>query len=363
MKNLFFMLLLLPSLALALEVDEKLTVRIVKTSESKKTVMLNRGTEDGLAENDHAKFIVTSGIVARAVCIKVSPTRSVWSVYRLVNADFIVNDSVMSIKITPPVKITKDDSQMLITDDVPSKVTGDPQTLGIPLAEGAQDLTTGTADEKIVDADLKALDEDERPTSIAERNREVFGFVHISGLTSNTKSNTGDVSFNNSQSYHHFGLGGEFYAQREREWYSKFSLMGGLSLLRENSQSYQGAGITNELTEFNFGVNWHPWKLPSTTGDFIPFFHLGFNIGSVKSTYKSGAESIGTPISGSANGSTSGFSVGFGYKFYTYKGWGARALLDYYMRTEKYDKGDLNGITFNKKVGGPRLLLGISYRF
>jgi len=92
----------------ALEVDEKLTARIIRTSETRKTIMVNRGTEDGLVEGDHAKFIVTAGIVARGVCVKVSPTRSVWSIYRLVNADFIVNDSVMTLKMTPPVKITKD---------------------------------------------------------------------------------------------------------------------------------------------------------------------------------------------------------------------------------------------------------------
>ena len=141
MKQIFSLILMMISFsALALEVDEKLTVRIIKTSESRKTVMINRGIEDGLAENDHARFIVTAGIVARAVCVKVSPTRSVWSVYRLVNADFILADSVMTLKITPPVKITKDESQTLVQEDTPSKPVGAPSELGIPLAEEAQDI-------------------------------------------------------------------------------------------------------------------------------------------------------------------------------------------------------------------------------
>src|SRR5690606_30963845 len=92
---------------------------------------------------DHARFIVTAGIVARAVCVKVSPTRSVWSVYRLVNADFLIRDSVMTLKITPPVKITKDESQALVREDVPSRASSDPTTLGIPLADGADDLSSG----------------------------------------------------------------------------------------------------------------------------------------------------------------------------------------------------------------------------
>ena len=114
MKIFYLLLILISFSASALEVDEKLTVRILKTSESKKTIMINRGIEDGLAEGDHARFLVTAGIVARAVVVRVSPTRSVWSIYRLVNADFLVNDSVMTIKITPPVKVTKDESQMLV---------------------------------------------------------------------------------------------------------------------------------------------------------------------------------------------------------------------------------------------------------
>src|SRR5690606_14048951 len=136
MKLISFLLVLFTFNAFALEVDEKLTARILKTSDTRKTVMVNRGIEDGLAEGDHAKFIVTAGIIARGVVAKVSPTRSVWAIYRLVNADYIVNDSVVTLKITPPVKLTKDESQSLIQEDVPSRVQiTDPTKLGIPLAE------------------------------------------------------------------------------------------------------------------------------------------------------------------------------------------------------------------------------------
>ena len=358
MKYFILLFLLIPSLAFALEVDEKLTVRVVKVSESKKTLMINRGTEDGLVEGDHAKFIVTAGIVARAVCVKVSPTRSVWSVYRLVNADFILNDSVMSIKITPPVKITKDETQAIVQEDTPSAVTGDPVNLGIPLADGAQDVAAGS--ESLSSSDLKALEENNIPSSIVEKNTEIYGFLNISGLSSNTKTDIGDQAFNSSQSFYHIGLGGELYPQNEREWYSHFSVVGEFSIMRENSQGYNGAAVTNELNEFGFGTNWHPTKLPSLVNEFIPYLHLSFNIGTVKGTYKAGSNA--GVLESAANGSTSGFSFGGGYKFYTFKGFGARMLVDYYMRSEKY-KEDTAGDIFNKNVAGPRLMLAISYRF
>jgi hypothetical protein len=361
MKSLFFLILLIPTLAFGLEVDEKLTVRIVKSSESRKTIMVNRGTEDGLVEGDHAKFIVTAGIVARAVCVRVSPTRSVWSIYRLVNADFIVNDSVMTLKISPAVKITKDESQTLVQEDVPSKLPSDPVALGIPLADGAQDTSAVGADSLSAE-DLKAMNASEEPVSILDKSWELIGMLNISGLTANSKTDTGTQSFNSSQSTHHIGLGGEMYAPRERTWYSRFSIAGFLNIVRDNAQAYNGSTIENDLTEIEFGTNWHPFALPSSAGEFIPYFHLGFNAGSIKSKYKPGTENAGGDQF-SANGSTSGYSIGFGYKFYTMRGFGVRALFDYYTRSEKYKADAIQQNVHNKMVGGPRLMLGISYRF
>jgi hypothetical protein len=362
MKYFLILALLLPTFVFALEVDEKLTARIVKTSESKKTVMVNRGTEDGLVEGDHAKFIVTAGIIARGVVVRVSPTRSVWSVYRLVNADFVTNDSVISLKITPPVKITKDESKALVQEDTPTTVSGDPTQLGIPLADGANDMAAaGNTDASLNSADLKALEANDVPASIVEKNKEIYAFLNISGLTSNSKTDVGDQSYNNSQSFHHIGVGGELYPQREREWYSRFSLVGGVALMRENSQAYNGAGVTNDYTEFSFGTNWHPTKMPSVAGDFIPYLHASFHIGTAKSTYKRGSE-VGTTEELDSTGGTSGFSIGGGYKFYTFKGFGARVLLDYYMRSEKYKEDTLIN-THNKKTAGPRFMVALSYRF
>jgi hypothetical protein len=361
MKHLLALILLISSSAYALEVDEKLTVRILRTSETRKTVMVNRGTEDGLVEGDHAKFIVTAGIVARGVCVKVSPARSVWSIYRLINADFLVNDSVMSIKITPPVKITKDDTKNLVQEDVPTTVSaGDGRALGIPLAEGAEDLDKNLP-MKDDSSDLNSLS-DQEVAIIPEKDVEIFSFISISGLTANTKTDTGSSSFNNSQSYHYIGLGGELYPQNERQWYSRFSLIASLNVMRLNNQTYNGAGSTNDVTEFSFGTNWHPTSLPSKIMTFIPYLHASFNMGSVRSTSKSGNLNSSGNITTSANGGTQGFSLGFGYKFFTAKGYGARFIVDYYMRTERYGNDDSN-IKFNKIVGGPRFMIGLGYRF
>ena len=362
MKIFALLLLMISFGANALEVDEKLTVRLLKTSETRKTLMVNRGTEDGLVEGDHAKFIVTAGIVARAVCVKVSPTRSVWSVYRLVNADFIVNDSVMTIKISPAVKITKDESKTLVQEDTPTRASGDPTQLGIPLADGAQDLQSN---DSLSDDDLKALDsnDDTTPAIIPEKNVELFGILNISGLTASTKTDSGSDTYNTSQQYHHIGLGAEFYPKREREWYSHFSFQAMFNLMRNNSQAYDGSTSTNDVMEFSGGINWHPTKLPSQTMTFIPYLSATVNVGTVKSKFEpgqisgqSGAQEI------EANGSSIGFAIGGGYKFFTRHGFTARAILDYYIRSEEYQEDDAT-FKFNKRVGGPRFMIGLGYRF
>lgn len=352
MKYFLFIFLFISSALHALEVDEKLTVRVLKSTDTRKTLMLNRGSEDGLVEGDHARFIVTAGVVARGVLVKVSPTRSIWSIYRLVNADFIVNDAVMTIKITPPVKITKDETQTIVAEDTPSRPVGDPNQLGIPLADGAQDISSADANLSVDDAEVMALED----VTIVEKNVEVFTLLNISGLAASTKSDVSESK--GSFASHHIGVGAELYSQKERAWYSRFSLTGAFNVMRLNSQSYNGVNSNNDTSEFEFGVNWHPGTMPSQTNRFIPYAHLAGMIGSTKSMYRDDA----ADTERSANGSTNGFSLGFGFKYYVRSGFGGRILFDYYQRAEKFSEDDA-GQSFNRTVGGPRLLLGFSYRF
>ena len=110
--SLFVLFCLAPN-SLGLEVGERLTVRILKTSQSKKTVLLNRGTEDALVEGDHGKIFLTSGVIARGVAVKVSPTRSIWSLYRIVDREKLFPDKVANLQVTPPAKLTQDPTRSL----------------------------------------------------------------------------------------------------------------------------------------------------------------------------------------------------------------------------------------------------------
>jgi len=362
-KLIFILVLLFSVQAFALEMDEKLTVRVLKTSETRKTILVNRGTEDGLVEGEHAKFYVTAGVVARAALVRISPTRSVWTVYRLVNADLIVNDAVMTLRITPAVKMTQDESKTLVTEDQPSKVgMGDPAALGIPLADGANDLSPEGSASATEAQELRSMLESSGPTSISEKNKEVFAGGMLSFLSAKTETDTGTQSFNGTQSYYHFMGGFEYYPQREKQWFSRFSLLGSVSLIKESSQAYTGTQADNDMTEFSVGANWHPGKLPSTTNTLIPFLHISASLSLLNSKYKPGMEDTSGNTEIKTSGKGNGFAFGGGYKYYLSNGFGIRAWLDYYMRSEKYDE-DASGNVFNRTASGPRFFMSLGYRF
>lgn len=348
--------------AFALEVDEKLTLRIVKVSQSRKTILINRGVEDGLTKGDHAKFFLTIGVVARGVVVKVSPTRSVWSIYRLVNADYIKDDQVMKLKITTPVKITKDDSRMLVADDTPSSVSRkDPRDLGIPLAEGADDIAEfDKMAEGAKGVDRAFSDSVFETTSLKDKRKEIFASFHYSGLTTKTSpsDDTGDITGSETNMVLNTGL--ELYFESEKKWYSRFSFVGVFSMSRMSATSHKGDIVEEQTSEFGGGVNWYPLTRPSKIYHFIPYGSFRFLMGSTKTTYTPGSGSLDEAVS--LDGGTVGYVFGGGLKYFTPKGIGASMGIDFYNRGDSF-AADSQSTKWVKTKSGPRVVLGFLYRF
>lgn len=360
LNKLLFVLILstLSSSAWALEIDEKLTLRVVKTSESKKTILINRGIEDGIAKGDHAKFFLSVGVVARAVVIRVSPTRSVWSVYRLVNAAQIKDDQVMKLKITPAVKVTKDESRMLVTDDVGLAISKDPRDLGIPLADGADDLAKDGSAE--APSSANALWAQENVGNLIAKNKEVFGSFYYSQGTSKTTPDNNTTEYTQTIENMRLTAGAEWYFKDESKWYSRLSLLGLLSISRSSAFAHQGAFVKETSLDFGGGVNIYPTTRPSLIHRFIPYIGYNFLLGSSNSQYTPGKES--TSQEQTLDASVLEHNFLFGYKYYTVKGIGLRLELVYNLRSDKYAK-DTSSIAWLKNTTGPKVQLGISRRF
>ncbi|MBT3585262.1 MAG: hypothetical protein HN509_10160 [Halobacteriovoraceae bacterium] len=113
MKLLLICLLFTLQFAQASEIDEKMVGRILAASDSKQTLLVNKGIEHGLKVGDHAKFSTPLGTFCRGVVVKVSPSRSVWSVYRFLTKATIKNNLAATIKISTPLKLTTDETRHL----------------------------------------------------------------------------------------------------------------------------------------------------------------------------------------------------------------------------------------------------------
>ena len=356
----FFLILLtflVSSSVFALDVDEKLTLRILRTSSSKKTVLVNRGIEDGLTEGDHAKFFVTSGVIARGVAGKVSPSRSIWAVYRLIDSEELVLDKVMNLKVTTPVKLSKDRSKMLSPDNTDSGA----DVINIPLAPGADD--TGKSLSQSDQAELAALQGGSQTVSstggaglMTGKNWEVWGLFHLNNMSSSADTGEADTQTGSETSVDISG-GIEWYFQDRSSWVHDLSVFILVHSGQKTQQNLFGGETQYSLLEYGGGASYHFLADPFSYNRLISYITFSFGVGTTSET-SSTATTTQDPLAGS----NTFFSVGAGIKFYLSSGFGFRAMIDYYRRAEVYsfDSGDPDN---TRVVAGPRIQAGLSYRW
>lgn len=370
----FLSLLVWSTSVFSLEMDEKLTVRVLSLSNSKKTMLVNRGLEDGLVVGDHAKFFLTTGVVARGVVVKASPSRSIWSVYRLVNPQEIETDKVVNLKISTPVKLTEDPSKMLAESH--SEFEAGTEGLSIPVERGdispevmaskssgneldeLEDVRGSGIDKKHVEESIPVVQGSHKSGANNQWTLEVWGLTHFNGLSTTSDNGTAATS-SGKQSFMDFSVGVEKYFAEKQNWLHNFSLN---VMLHNNIQELTGIENSDELKQSSFeygaGVHWHFLEDPFTYGRPFAFASLYFGFGNTNDS----ATIPATNYNESFKGSSSFFSLGVGGKYYIQNGFGARVLVDYYRRSEKYEISSI-AATYAKVVAGPRIMAGLSYRW
>ena len=359
--------------AFALDIDEKLTMRFLKVSNSKKTVLVNRGSEDGLVVGDHAKFFITQGVIARGVVAKVSPSRSIWSIYRIVDPNEVIEGKVLNLKIATPVKLTDDPSKSLKDEGVEAGS----DKIAIPMAEGADDLPkdlTGEDKEELKDLGIdkaqsvspskinttKSIMDDEPSftyTGTNLKNWEVFTSLFMSSLSGSQENDTEDSTETTSSTLD-LSVGLEkYFVSSSSEWLRNTSIMLILRLRNNEVGSSSTFGFNN--TEYGVGLNYHLFDSPVTNQKFIWLVSASAGLGSATRTTK--IVENNTVIEDSLKGSSTFFSVGGGAKININRNWGARFLLDYYAVGTSFE--DDQGNTVKLSQSGPRVNFGISYAF
>ncbi|PIP95665.1 MAG: hypothetical protein COW00_12305 [Bdellovibrio sp. CG12_big_fil_rev_8_21_14_0_65_39_13] len=356
---------LMVSAASALEIDEKLTGRLLKVSNSKKTVLVNRGLEDGLVVGDHAKFFLTTGVIARGELVKASPTRSVWALYRIVDSDQVFPEKVISLKISSPLKTTDDPTRVLTPDatDMQVRLTrGDDSSLGVE-SEMVAERTDLSPDER---DDMGTLSKtplqkevfDESGMSY-ERTLEVFGLLHFNNFSTSSDLGTNGTSTGQLANID-FSLGLEKYMKYDRRSFlSNLSVAIFLHNSSVQSNSVQGSQIQNSITEYGGMVNYHFNRPPLTFNTPVYFATFGLGVGKASDTVST--DTVAAQSEATVNGTANFLFLGVGAKYFTKEGFGGRAILDYYTRSESYQYED--GENYTKKVAGPRFMVGLAYRW
>jgi len=371
-----------------LEIDEKLTLRFLKVSNTKKTVLINRGSEDGLVVGDHAKFFITEGVVARGVIEKVSPSRSIWSLYRIVAPDEILDNKVMNLKIATPVKITTDSSKSFKENEIESgseKMSLDEkiiesksdkmqvedtkkmneedekelEELGVKKEKNIKESAPKSSSVKVNQIEKESDDFSEMETesySKMTKTWDVFGTISMNSLSGKVEGESSS-STSGAASVLDISLGLEKYLIDYSQSLKNFSLIGFLQ--KKSMEVGSGVKISSDWFMYGAGANYHFYNTVERNNRIIGFGTINFGVGTVSNTSKvtSGSVSTETP----QNGTMSFFSFGLGAKYNLKNDFGIRGIFDYYSSTETFSYD--NGSTSTRSLSGPRLQFGLSYRF
>ncbi len=342
----------------ALDVDSKLTLRILKTSISKKTILINRGLEDGLVVGDHAKFFLTDGVVARGLVIKASPSRSVWSLYRVIRIEEIRDQKVVNLKISTPVKVTADPTKSLNSSPI---IAG--REVMVERSDGQIDLK--------IDGNSNA-DKEEMKTlygrEVVSHKTYADGTMELDKtwdiiLSMGTQSlavsdpNAVDSTTEATQGSILMGIGLEkYFPKLELDFARKFSF---LMFMNKSSFAVEAVDLSVTGTSMDFGIGsyYHFLNYPYAVNKFIMFVGGAMGLGS--DTLESQTSVVSTSLSGTANF----FSAAGGVKYLKSSGLGFRLMAEFVQRgiTFKAESSSVVNITQTEK--GLRFLAGLSYRW
>ena len=361
----------------ALEIDEKLTLRFLKVSSTQKTVLINRGGEDGLVVGDHAKFFITAGVIARGVAEKVSPSRSVWSLYRVVDPTEIVQDKVLNLKIATPVKITEDPSKSLKEEAIP----GGTDTIDVSTEDGAAPISDEDKDElkglgfdeetEVAPAQSKtktpaksagkkgakqtSVMEDETPVYSTNNSKtwEVWGTLYVNSLSGTVESDVeNEEATSVSASSLDFSGGVEKYFLNQNNFLKELSLS--VFLHKKSVESGDDVKSKTDYLEYGVGANYHFYNSAAAVNRLVGYgaFTVGKGTATIESKTPTGDDSV--------EGSNTFFSAGIGAKYILPNGFGIRGILDYYSSNESFE---FDETTVTRTLSGPRIQFGLSYRF
>jgi hypothetical protein len=312
---------------------------------------------------------------------KVSPSRSVWSLYRIIDTTEIVQDKVLNLKISTPVKITEDPSKSMKEEAIPGGaesmsmddatvdsgnsgqeiiVTDEDQEELKGLGVSSEDKPKVTkAPKKMENKTIAEMEDIPVAAGSSRKNWEAWGTLYVNSL-SGTIENEGSESTSTATSTVDFSAGVEKYFLNSTGFLKELSLVGFVH--KRTIENGSDVKTTSDWFEFGAGLNYHFYNSAAQTNTLIGFGTLtaGKGSGTLKLKVSTTAVSDEVP----REGTNTFVSFGVGGKYILNNGFGLRVVLDYYRSGESY-QFQSNGVdtTTEQTLSGPRIQFGMSYRF
>lgn len=275
----------------ALESFERLNgIKIIKVIE-KNIILIDRGLEDGILVNDHAKLSQeTEGYSARAICVRAKATLSYWKLYRIPYAETISKDLTYTMvgmadrEIPEPMASLRDKTlEFEDPDDIKKVPVGaDPFAIKRDMPEQLteRDLieTVGPDRRKLFIE--KALNQDQMRRDLKDFRVSVFASPYTrqsinEGESFRYGARAGNVAskyrlqgqFEQQQSKLKDPLTEETVSTRSTQAQAQFVIhhlspdMSSLSLLNYNSMRFSKLGTPKSHWQFGpMGFTWHMFE-------------------------------------------------------------------------------------------------------
>ncbi|MDH4467083.1 MAG: hypothetical protein QE271_03425 [Bacteriovoracaceae bacterium] len=347
-----------------LTVDNTLTIRILKSTSSKKTILINRGTDDGLDMGMHARFFNEGGTVARGILVDKKDDRSIWSIYRQVSPDLLETDQVMSIKITPEVKITNDETKSVLREGLDQKLLPDRLAPNrIPLDQVQGDLPTDLASSGVAESNLS--DFNAKDLDLTKKSIEIYFKGFLLAQTSEATSSDG-ATFTGSSYAGSVSLGIEKYFTRSDSWLKRFSITPYGHFGAQKLLSYEGTQTDSQFYEAGIGLNFYFLDAPHLADTLHPYLSFASTYGVVQDQFSSGQRDANRDAASlsKVSGKTSSVSGGVGVKYFTTRGWSFSFSTEIVRRIDLFDGDpDTSNALWDRIVLGPRVSFGMGLRF
>jgi hypothetical protein len=275
----------------ALEPFERLKdVKILKVVE-KNIILINRGLEDGILVNDHAKLSQeTEGYSARAICVRAKADMSYWKLYRIPYAETISKDLTYTIVgmadreiPSPQAELRDSELKFVDPDDIKKVALGaDPFTIKRDLPEQLteRDLIETVGPDKRKLFIEKALNQDQMRRDLKDFRVSVFASPYSrqsinEGESYRYGARAGNVAskyrlqgqFEQQQTKLKDPLTEETVSTRSTSGQAQFVIhrlnpdMSSLTLLNYNSMRFSELGTPKSHWQFGpIGFTWHMFE-------------------------------------------------------------------------------------------------------